>query len=168
MNKTESSEYFTAAPRQKSVREYDDWSLADPGLRCGAFLLDYILTLLLPAVTLVLAVYIKRRWMAPTAAEMVVTAGYVATAGLIFINFFYFYVKQGQSFGKRFVGLRVVRADGGPIDYRVAVLRHVVGYPLSFLCFGLGILWMFWDRKQQGWHDKLAKTLVVKVRVNKD
>ena len=73
MNKMESSEYFVAAPRRKTIREYNASSLASPGLRCSAFLLDYILTLLLPSVTLVLAVYIKRRWMAPTAATAVVT-----------------------------------------------------------------------------------------------
>jgi uncharacterized RDD family membrane protein YckC len=27
---------------------------------------------------------------------------------------------------------------------------------------GLGFLWALWDNKQQGWHDKLAGTLVVK------
>ncbi|MGH9854132.1 MAG: RDD family protein [Blastocatellia bacterium] len=131
-------------------------------MRCSAFLLDYILTLLVPAVALVLAVYVKRRWMAPTAANVIVIIGYLATAVVIFFNYIHFYMRRGQSFGKRFVGIRVVRTDGAPIDYQTAVLRHVVGYPLSVMFFGLGIVWMLWDRKQQGWHDKLAKTVVVK------
>jgi uncharacterized RDD family membrane protein YckC len=42
------------------------------------------------------------------------------------------------------------------------VLRHVIGYPLSALFFGLGVFWMLWDRRRQAWHDKLAKTVVVK------
>ncbi|HKX30713.1 MAG TPA: RDD family protein [Blastocatellia bacterium] len=134
------------------------------GLRCGAFLIDYILTLLILAVPLVAAVYIKRRLLQPTVANIVVTLGYLAAAGLLFFNLIYFYVKKGQSLGKTFIGLRVVRMDGKRIDYKTAILRHLVGYPLSFFTFGLGMIWMFLDNKQQGWHDKIAKTVVVKVR----
>jgi uncharacterized RDD family membrane protein YckC len=137
-------------------------SLASLGLRCGAFLIDYILTLLIPALTLVFAVYVKRRWLAPTLANLLVIVGYLATGAMIFFNWIYFYVHNGQSLGKTFIGLRVVRQDGKPIDYKSAVMRHIVGYPLSLIFFGIGLLWMFWDPKQQGWHDKLAKTLVVK------
>lgn len=156
MNNMESSEYFA------SGREYNESSLAGLGLRCSAFLLDYILTLLIPAVTLVLAVYIKRRWMDSSAATTVVAIGYLATAVVIFFNYVYFYARRGQSFGKRFVGIRVIRTDGEPIDYQTAVLRHIVGYPLAVLFFGLGMLWMLVDGKRQGWHDKLAKTIVVR------
>jgi len=164
MKKMEPSEYFIAPPGQTSQwnRGYDRSSLAELSLRCGAFLLDYILTLLVPAVTLVLAVYVKRRWMAPAAANVIVILGYLATAAVIFFNYIYFCMRRGQSFGKRFIGIRVVRTDGAPMDYQTAVLRHVIGYPLSVLLFGLGIVWMLWDGRRQGWHDKLAKTVVVK------
>ena len=162
MKKMESSEYFIASPRVQWDRGHDESLLASLSLRCSAFLLDYILTLLVPAVTLVLAVYVKRRWMAPTAANVIVIIGYLMTAVVIFFNYIHFYMRRGQSFGKRFIGIRVVRTDGAPIDYQTAVLRHIVGYPLAVLLFGLGIVWMLWDRKQQGWHDKLARTVVVK------
>jgi len=161
MKKMGSGDYFMAAPRRTS-REYDQSSLADLSSRCSAFLLDYILTLLVPAVTLVLAVYIKRRWMSSSAANVTVSIGYLATAAVIFFNYVYFYMRSGQSFGKRFIGIRVVRTDGEPMDYPTAILRHIVGYPLSALLFGLGIIWMLWDGRRQGWHDKLAKTIVVK------
>ncbi len=157
----ESSEYFTAVPRRNVISRADEVTLARLGWRCSAFLLDYILTLLVPAVTLVLAVYIKRRWTAPAVANVVVVIGYLATAALIFFNFVHLYVKNGQSFGKRFMGLRVVRTDGQPVDYQTAALRHFVGYPLSALFFGLGLLWILWDGRRQGWHDKVAKTIVV-------
>ncbi|MGH9846422.1 MAG: RDD family protein [Blastocatellia bacterium] len=159
----ESEEYFVAAPAGKTAaRRPDAAALAGLGMRCGAFLLDYILTLLIPALTLVAAVYIKRRWQAPFAAGVLVAIGYIATAALIFFNFAYLYVLEGQSFGKRLIGIRVVRTDGKPIDYQTALLRHLAGYPLSVLCLMLGALWVLWDSKQQGWHDKLAKTIVVK------
>jgi uncharacterized RDD family membrane protein YckC len=156
----ETGESFIAASR-RSGRAPGAASLASLSLRCSAFLLDYILTLLVPAVTLVLAVYVKRRWLAPAGANAIVIGGYLATAAVVFFNYVYFYMRRGQSFGKRFVGIRVMRVDGHPIDYRTALLRHVVGYPLSFLFLGLGLIWVVWDRNQQGWHDKLAKTIVV-------
>ena len=135
---------------------------ADWRARCSAFLLDYILTMLAPALTLVLAVYIKKRWESPATATAIMVIGYLATAVLIFFNYVHFYLRRGQSFGKRFIGVRVVRTDGRPIDYQTVILRHIVGYPLSILLFGLGIVWMLWDGRRQGWHDKLAKTVVVK------
>ncbi|MCI0339244.1 MAG: RDD family protein [Acidobacteria bacterium] len=125
-------------------------------------MIDYIMTLLILGVPLVIAVYIKRRWFALTLANIIVIIGYLATAGAIFFNWVYSYAHDGQSFGKTFIGLRVVRLDGRPIDFKTAMLRHVIGYPLSAFFLGLGILWMFWDAKQQGWHDKLANTIVVK------
>jgi uncharacterized RDD family membrane protein YckC len=137
-------------------------TLASLGLRTGAFLIDYILTMLILAIPLVLAVYLKRRLLAITAANIVVTLGYLITAGAILYNLVYSYAKTGQSLGKSFIGLRVVRLDGKPMDYKTALTRHLVGYPVSALCFGLGMLWMFWDGKQQGWHDKMAKTIVIK------
>lgn len=129
--------------------------------RSGALLFDYILTILIPALTLILAVHVKRRWQSPDTANIMMAIGYLLTAGLIFINFIYLYVQSGQSFGKRLIGIRVVRVDSAPIDYQTAILRHLLGYPLSFLGLGLGLLWPIWDARRQGWHDKLANTVVI-------
>ncbi|MGR3985112.1 MAG: RDD family protein, partial [Gammaproteobacteria bacterium] len=30
------------------------------------------------------------------------------------------------------------------------------------LFFGLGLLWVAFDKRKQGWHDKLAGTVVIK------
>lgn len=137
-------------------------TLASLGLRIGAFLIDYILTMLILAIPLVIAVYLKRRMQAVTSANVVVTIGYLTTAGAIAFNWIFSCARNGKSFGKTFIGLRVVRLDGKPMDFQTALARHLIGYPVSLLCFGLGFLWMFWDSRQQGWHDKLAKTIVIK------
>ncbi len=137
-------------------------ALASLGLRCGAFLLDYILTMLVLSLTVLVAYAIKRRWEATELANIVLLLGYLATAGVLFFNLVYYAERDGQTFGKRFIGIRVIRADGQPLDFRALAIRHFIGYPLSLLCGGLGLLWALWDGKQQGWHDKLAGTLVVK------
>jgi uncharacterized RDD family membrane protein YckC len=42
-----------------------------------------------------------------------------------------------------------------------------LGYFLAVIPFGLGLLWVAFDPKKQGWHDKLAGTIVVRPRTRK-
>ena len=159
-----SNEIFIAMPRH---RNDDDAERPDnsilPGInaRCSAFLLDYILTLFPMAVTLVLAFYVKRHLLEPTVADFFQYVGYALVLVVIFANWVYGYVRFGQSFGKRFIGLRLMRTDGQPMDYKTALVR-LMGSLLSLLAFGYGFLRILWDGKQRGWHDLLAGTVVVK------
>ena len=41
------------------------------------------------------------------------------------------------------------------------ILRYL-GYYVSTLFFCLGFLWIAFDRRKQGWHDKIAGTVVIK------
>lgn len=138
-------------------------TLSPPGFnaRCSAFLLDYILTLFPLSVTLVLAFFVKRKLMEPEVGGFFQYVGYALVIGVVFFNWVYSYVRYGQSFGKRFIGLRVVRSDGQPMDYQTAGIRLLV-YLISILFAGLGFLWMLRDEKQRGLHDKIAKTQVIK------
>ena len=43
-------------------------------------------------------------------------------------------------------------------------LRETVGKLVSALILLLGFLWILWDKDRQGWHDKIAGTLVVSER----
>ena len=159
-----SNEIFIAMPRPRNDDEadaLDDSTLPGVSARCGAFLLDYILTLFPLAVTLVLAFYVKRRLLEPEVADFFEYVGYALVLAVIFANWVYGYVRYGQSFGKRFIGLRLVRVDGQPVDYKTTALR-LLGSLLSLLTFGYGFLRILWDDEQRGWHDKLAGTIVVK------
>ncbi|HEX8184029.1 MAG TPA: RDD family protein, partial [Blastocatellia bacterium] len=85
----------------------------------------------------------------------------VLTLLLFVINFVLLAGSNGQSAGMRILGIYIVRIDRKPFTIKDAAIRHLVGYPLSTLAFFLGFLWMLWDPRQQGWHDKLAGTVVV-------
>ncbi len=150
------------ARERHEARQSAGIQLASIGLRSSAFLLDYILTLLIPAITVLIAIYFKRRWAAPGLASVVLILGYLVTAALVIFNVVFLTERYGQTLGKRFLGIRIIREDGEHLTYKTAVLRHIIGYPLSILTFGLGICWALWDPRQQGLHDKLARTLVVK------
>ncbi|MHB8892355.1 MAG: RDD family protein [Candidatus Limnocylindrales bacterium] len=66
----------------------------------------------------------------------------------------------GQTPGYRMMGLRVVREqDGGPITTGQAIGR-LLGYIISAF-FYLGFIWILFDARRQGWHDKLAGTVVI-------
>ncbi len=76
------------------------------------------------------------------------------------VYFVAFWSTTGQTLGMRALRIRVVRTDGQPLSWVTGVLRYV-GYILSIIPLGLGLLWVLWDPRKQGWHDKIASTLVV-------
>jgi uncharacterized RDD family membrane protein YckC len=61
--------------------------------------------------------------------------------------------------------LRVVSADGGPLNARQALLRFFVSL-ISLAAAGLGFWWALFDAKNRTWHDIAAGTVVV--RLNKE
>lgn len=68
----------------------------------------------------------------------------------------------GQTIGGMAARVRVVDADSGAIiGISRAIVRNIARI-LSGLVFGLGYLWMLWDPRKQTWHDKIAKTVVVR------
>ncbi len=74
--------------------------------------------------------------------------------------FTYFHGTTGQTPGKRIMGLRVVQETGEPIGLGTGFLRWV-GYIVSALPMLMGFLWAGADRRKQGWHDKIAGTVVI-------
>ncbi|MEI7557108.1 RDD family protein [Candidatus Chlorohelix sp.] len=70
----------------------------------------------------------------------------------------------GQTLGKMALGIRVVRYDGNKPGWLLAFIRQCLGYPLNAAGFMLGFLSIFVDSRRQGWHDKMARTLVVEER----
>lgn len=60
------------------------------------------------------------------------------------------------------VGLKVVRTDGRPLTFPVALVRSLAA-AFSIIVLFLGFLWIAWDAEKQGWHDKIAGTHVLKL-----
>jgi len=109
-------------------------------------------------------------WVMRTAASIfqmdfiIVSAFWIAVAGLLsflFIGIYYifFWSLVGQTPGKMILGIRVISVDGGPVSFWQSI-RRFVGYLISFILY-LGYLWILVDDRRQGWHDKIANTLVV-------
>jgi uncharacterized RDD family membrane protein YckC len=80
--------------------------------------------------------------------------------------FTYFPATTGQTLGKKILGLKIVKLSGEPIGKGTAFLRWM-GYLVSFVFFCLGFIWVIFDRKRQGWHDKIAETVVLDIKFHK-
>ncbi|MBT5021884.1 hypothetical protein HON01_03605, partial [Candidatus Woesearchaeota archaeon] len=82
----------------------------------------------------------------------------------LFVGAFYFVLfwsNGGATPGKKLLGIKIVNEDGSKIDFGKAFLRFI-GYFISGMVFYLGFLWVAFDSKKQGWHDKIVNTYVVK------
>jgi uncharacterized RDD family membrane protein YckC len=81
---------------------------------------------------------------------------------LMIAYFTYFHGATGRTPGKMLLGLQVFSADGTPISFGIAFLR-AVGYLISSLLFTIpvGFIWAAFDKRKQGWHDKIAGTVVI-------
>ena len=74
----------------------------------------------------------------------------------------FLWVRYGGTPGKYALSARVVDADTGePLGTGRALVRYL-GYYLSIAPLFLGLLWVAFDRRKQGWHDKLANSVVVR------
>ena len=87
---------------------------------------------------------------------------YLALYGFFFTGLsLAFGMTTGQTPGQWLLDMRVIQIDGEPLSFSRALTR-LLGLMLSSICFLLGILWVSIDERKQGWHDKIAQTLVVR------
>jgi uncharacterized RDD family membrane protein YckC len=129
------------------------------GLRYGAWMFDFLITLIAIMVFTFVVTAASKRSVVGSNTDLLIVAG--LTLLLFVLNFVVLAGTGGQTAGMRILGIYIVRVDGRPFTMKQALLRHMIGYPLSTAALFLGFLWMLWDPRQQGWHDKLARTIVV-------
>ncbi|HLQ15543.1 MAG TPA: RDD family protein [Candidatus Eisenbacteria bacterium] len=80
---------------------------------------------------------------------------------VISVGYFVFFWGRGQTLGMRLFKLRVADANtGAPIGYGRAALRFL-GYVISAIVCYIGLIWAAFDARKQGWHDKMANTVVL-------
>ena len=131
------------APRQDPptlAAQGEDYPVARFASRLGAVLLDIILV-------------------------MIVASLLDLEGGFLVALFMAYHVAlwtwKGTTVGGIICQVRVVRADGDPLQFTDALVR-ALGSIFSIAVAGLGWLWMLWDADRQTWHDKIAGTFVVR------
>jgi uncharacterized RDD family membrane protein YckC len=81
--------------------------------------------------------------------------------------------RNGQTLGKQVAGIRVVRDDTGPMDYRSSVVREWLVITLLIQLVGVALtgpiapvldyISPWWDERNRALHDRVASTLVFRV-----
>ena len=136
---------------------------ASNGLRFIAYLVDAFIMVMFGGIILLVFGAIA----GAAANDSSSIAGLSALAGfagflLVYLIYLpWFWGHGGQTPGMMLFHVRVVRAvDGGPVKMGQAYVR-LVGFWISAAVFYIGFLWILFDARRQGWHDKIAGTVVI-------
>ena len=129
--------------------------------RVGAAMIDTLLVLVI-CVPLVTFVYGRSYW--TSAALLQGPADFVINWLLPAIAVVVFWIYRQATPGKIAISARIVdAATGGKPSTRQLIVRYL-GYYVSMLPLMAGIVWVAFDPRKQGWHDKIAGTVVVRPR----
>lgn len=143
------------------------YQVAGIGSRFLATLLDTLIVILLQVAILVALLLILRAFNI-TPLEGGLASWIYAVFGLVAFLFYWGYyiffelLWNGQTPGKRWMGLRVIRADGTPITLSESLIRNLARLvDMLPAAYGVGIITMFVDKQSRRLGDLAAGTLVV-------
>ena len=137
----------------------NDQEYAGFWIRLGATLIDTLIILIVLMIPLSF-IYGEQYWSGDQFIHGFwdVLLGYVVPI----VATIWFWLRFLGTPGKIALRLKIVDAGtGNKLSLGQAIGRYL-GYILSMLPFGLGFIWVGIDRRKQGWHDKLAGTVVIR------
>ncbi len=80
----------------------------------------------------------------------------------LFLFFAYFWTRTGQTLGMQVWHLRVQNIDNTPISWRQALIRFITAL-VSVSCFGLGYIWILFDKQNRSWQCITSKSIIVRI-----
>jgi len=132
-------------------------------IRAGASVIDALLFMIV-LLPLMFFIYGEEYF---TSEDLVVgAADLILNYILPIVIIIWFWLRFQATPGKMATKLTILDAStGGPMNFRQAIIRYI-GYIISTLPLGLGYIWVGFDKRKQGWHDKLANTVVIRSTVD--
>ncbi|MBI3898252.1 MAG: RDD family protein [Gammaproteobacteria bacterium] len=138
---------------------FEDMEYVGFWTRVGAALIDSVLVLLICA-PIVTAIYGPAYWNGEKFVQgwldFIVSWVLPAAAAVVFWK-----AKQATP-GKMAFSARIVDEKTGEAPTTGQLIGRYLGYYVSTIPLFLGILWVGIDPRKQGWHDKLAGTVVIR------
>lgn len=129
---------------------------AGVGSRFLAFLIDLIITFVVILVLdLVFGLAIKNTGPA-------IGGGLGGLIALIY--YFYMEATQGGTFGKKALGLRIVKEDGSPIGWSESIIRNLLRIIDGLFAYLIGAILIWTSPRKQRLGDRAAHTVVIKTR----
>jgi uncharacterized RDD family membrane protein YckC len=130
-------------------------------VRVGATMIDSLLIMVI-TFPLLISIY---GWNYFGSEKMIAgPADFLISWILPFVAVVWFWMQKQATPGKAALSLRVLDADSGNNLSIGQSIGRYLRYFVSVIPLGLGLLWVGFDRKKQGWHDKLANTVVVRAK----
>jgi len=128
-------------------------------IRVGASMIDSILIMLL---TSPIAYFIYGAGYF-TDNDKLVAGGwdFLITWVLPAVAIIVFWIYRSATPGKIMLGIHIVDAETGARPSTGQFIGRYFAYYISAIPFMLGFLWIAFDKRKQGWHDKLAGTVVI-------
>ena len=90
------------------------------------------------------------------------TLGYLVNYGLPILWTVLFWKYKSATPGKMLMGVALVDADTGATPPTGRLVLRYFAYIVSALPLLLGFIWVAFDKRKQGFHDKIARTVVIK------
>ena len=127
--------------------------------RLGATIIDSVLLAMI-IYPLLYVIYGKQYF----AGEQFISGGgdFIVSYVLPAIAIIAFWVYKSATPGKMAIRATIVDAKTGLQPSKGQLIGRYLSYYISTIPLFLGFLWIAWDPKKQGWHDKLAGTVVVR------
>lgn len=137
-----------------SIASIMNYRFAGLFIRCIAFFLDVFIIFSISTLALILF-----------PENQTGLAGIFLLVNYVFFFFYtlFFWENFSTTPGKMILGLKIVQYDNCNMS-TIASIHRLIGYHVSFIMFFSGFLMIHFDRRNQGFHDKLAKTYVVTER----
>ena len=130
-------------------------------IRVGATLIDSILILLITT-PLILHFYGWEYFSPETSSLIAGPADFLISWVLPAACVIVFWIYRQATPGKILLSMQIVDASTGKAPSIGQLIGRYFAYYISTLPLGLGLFWVGWDRQKQGWHDKLAHTVVIR------
>ncbi len=141
----------------------DDYEYAGFWIRFAASLIDTVLVLCITT-PLLAKIYGWGYFMGESPGLIAGPAALLISWVLPAVAIIAFWLARQATPGKMVFKVKVVDAKtGGPLTLGQSLIRYL-GYYVSTLPLGLGLIWVGIDAKKQGWHDKLAGTVVIRAK----
>jgi uncharacterized RDD family membrane protein YckC len=124
--------------------------------RAAAFLIDWLIVVVISVPVIVLAFGAGYFSLEPAARAWDLVTMLVLGAAVIG-----FWRTCGATPGKLAMNIRIVDARTGELPSTGRLVVRLACYFVSAAVLYLGFFWIAVDRRKQGWHDKIAGTVVI-------
>ena len=127
--------------------------------RTGATLIDTLLVAII-TIPLLIIVYGRSYW--ESSSLILGPADFFISYVFPTVLVIALWIAISKTPGKMAVGATIVDARTGGKPTTSQFLIRYLGYYVSTFPLGLGLIWVGIDARKQGWHDKMAGTVVVR------